>query len=172
MILLSPKPEIDEKTGLLEEIKLPKEASEANSFLTFFRLGGLTYPHIDADALPMTKVIIPNEGKELKNDYTLSLDSVSMPFEYKVSKRPSKELHEPLDPAILIKGTHLHRYMEFVDFAKKEISFPIEDKEKAMLLKVLNLPLFDDADKAKQFHEYAFYDEETNTSGIIDCFLV
>ena len=172
MILLSPKPEIDEKTGMLEEIKLPKEASGANSFLTFFCLGGLTYPHIDADALPKTKVIIPSEGKELENDYTLSLDSVSVPFENKVAKRPSKELHEPLDPAILVKGTRLHRYMEFVDFAKKEIPFSIEDKEKAMLLKVIDLPLFDEANKAKQFHEYAFFDEESNTSGVIDCFLV
>ncbi|MBP5092128.1 MAG: UvrD-helicase domain-containing protein [Bacilli bacterium] len=109
------------------------------------------------------------KGKEfVKTDFR----SISVePIEAEVS-HASKQRVGTKDEGALRYGEKLHRYLELADFASKDVSWieNLEDRKK--IEKVLALPLFDKASEAKVYHEYAFYDEESNLHGVIDLLLV
>jgi len=98
---------------------------------------------------------------------TIKVDAV-----VKERKKASKTSVEPIDEGALAYGTRLHRILEVVDFKTKDTSFITSDKEKSVIDKVLSLPIFDDVEKAKVYHEYSFYDSDENIHGSIDLLLV
>ncbi len=169
MIVLVPKEDIDPKTGERKERKLPLDSSFADLMLDFFLLSGKTCPHVDASAIDSVSVSSSSEAPTAEEE--IEFKSVRVAYQEKESHRASKELSEPLDPGKLIFGTRLHRFMEFASFKDKTLPEGTPEKERKILQKVLELPLFKDADKAIEFHEYDFDDEEFG-NGSIDCFLL
>lgn len=93
-----------------------------------------------------------------------------------LKKRASKKrvILDPDDPAkeILDYGTRLHRYMELVDFSKKDTSFISNAKERALIDKVLGISLFEDAGRFELYQEYGYFDKEFMTTGSIDLLMV
>lgn len=77
-----------------------------------------------------------------------------------------------MDEAALAYGTRLHRLLELVDFKTKDTSFIRSEKERNVIDKVLNIADLPDFSDAKVFHEYSFYDKESNIHGSIDLLLV
>ncbi len=169
MIVLVPKEDIDEKTGEREERKLPPDSSLAGTMLDFFLLSKKNCPHVDASAIDSVSVSSSSEAPT--SEEKIEFKSVRVAYQEKESRRASKELSEPLDPGKLIFGTRLHRFMEFASFKDKALPECTPEKERKILQRVLELPLFKDADKAIEFHEYDFDDEEFG-NGSIDCFLL
>ncbi|MCQ2798423.1 MAG: UvrD-helicase domain-containing protein [Bacilli bacterium] len=90
----------------------------------------------------------------------------------KERNRASKSTIQPMDEAALAYGTRLHRLLELVDFKTKDTSFIRSGKERNVIDKVLNIADLPDFSDAKVFHEYSFYDKESNIHGSIDLLLV
>lgn len=67
-------------------------------------------------------------------------------------------------------GNYLHRLMQFTSFAHKAIPEGIGPRERKMIEKILDLPVFKEAEKAQEYHEYRFIEDEKE--GSIDLFLV
>ncbi|MCR5078892.1 MAG: UvrD-helicase domain-containing protein [Bacilli bacterium] len=170
VVLLNRKP----KEGMTFEDITPYSVENANSFQGFFLSSGLFLDSsFDTSSLPQEKVDnasakIVHKGK----GYVELRENVGKKGKAIATIRASHELSEPLDPAILVRGNRLHKIMEYTSFSKKVLP-PIEDKkEKRMFESLLSLPLFKDASRAKEYHEYEFVDEEENLHGIIDMFLL
>lgn len=89
-----------------------------------------------------------------------------------VHLRASKESLEPLDEGALSRGNVLHRYLEVADIKSKDVSFIANPEDRAIILRVMELPLFQEANAAEIYHEYPFYDEENDVHGAIDLLLV
>jgi ATP-dependent exoDNAse (exonuclease V) beta subunit len=62
--------------------------------------------------------------------------------------------------------------LELTDFKTKDVSIIQEEKERNIIANVLKLPLFANLQGKTIYKEYAFFDEEANTSGFIDCLIV
>lgn len=86
--------------------------------------------------------------------------------------RASKRSLEPLNAGALAFGNRLHRLMELIDFSHPDTSFISDPREKAMIERVLALPLFRDVIQAQAYPEYAFADEVAHVHGSIDLLLV
>lgn len=86
-------------------------------------------------------------------------------------KRPSKEIKGKIDEGALVFGTHLHRLLELADLKTRDVSWIKDAKERALLERVLSLPLLSDSANARIYKEYQFEDEQGQT-GIIDLLLV
>ena len=86
-------------------------------------------------------------------------------------KRPSKEIKGKIDEGALVFGTHLHRLLELTDLKTRDVSWIKDAKERALLERVLSLPLLSDSANASIYKEYQFEDEQGQT-GIIDLLLV
>lgn len=73
------------------------------------------------------------------------------------------------DVKALAYGTYLHRLMEFTSFVKKSVPPGIGHHEAKLIERILGLPVFKEADKATEYHEYRFLEGEKE--GSIDLFL-
>ena len=84
----------------------------------------------------------------------------------------SKSAWEPsASEGALRHGLRLHRYMEVVDLSTHDLSFISNHHDKAVIAKVLSLPLFLDNGKRTAYREFEFVDEE-GKNGRIDLFFV
>jgi hypothetical protein len=107
-----------------------------------------------------------------EGEVSFDFRSISCPLTLQTHVRPSKETLEPVDEGALEYGVRLHRYLELVDFTSKDVSWIMDPREKALVERVLSLPLFAAMKEAKVFHEYAFYDENNDVHGSIDLLIV
>ena len=87
-------------------------------------------------------------------------------------KRASKEIVEDVDDSLLEFGTRLHYLLEVANYETKDVSFIKENNLKKYVSNVLNCGLFDNVKNSQVLHEYSFFNEETNTNGIIDCMVI
>ncbi|MDD2398167.1 MAG: UvrD-helicase domain-containing protein [Bacilli bacterium] len=84
----------------------------------------------------------------------------------------SKTITTDSDPNVLRYGEELHYLLSLVNFETKNIDFIVDDKQKNIVQKIINLDLFTDVKANQVYQEYSFYDEEFNRTGIIDGFIV
>ena len=89
-----------------------------------------------------------------------------------VPPRPSKKSSYIKNYDALIYGTRLHRYLEVVDFASKDLSFIPNENDRIRIKKVLELPIFKDAHKGNRYSEYSYIDPLDGKQGSIDMFIV
>ena len=89
----------------------------------------------------------------------------------KASKSISSEDEEAIKP-ILEMGTELHRCMEIVDLATKDVSFISNPKYKAMIGKALQMECFQDLEGAEIYKEYGYYDPDLGSMGYVDLMIV
>jgi ATP-dependent helicase/nuclease subunit A len=105
--------------------------------------------------------------------YDYKEDDSKIQIENKEEKRASKIYVDPdVQQSTLDYGTYLHRLLELTDFKTKDVSIIQEEKERNIIANVLKLPLFANLQGKTIYKEYAFFDEEANTSGFIDCLIV
>jgi ATP-dependent exoDNAse (exonuclease V) beta subunit len=91
--------------------------------------------------------------------------------EEKKTTRASEASFRRLDEGALAYGIRLHRLMEVADLRAKDVSFIADPRERALIARILALPLFADLKDAEIFREYAFCDEESGLHGSIDLLL-
>lgn len=108
------------------------------------------------------------EGRRLNDEEIL--------FPVKEKKRASKASFEIEDEEIqekLRKGTHLHRLLELFDFLHPDLSYVKDSKERAILEKLIQLPLLQKAISSDEVHqEYAYFDRLYQTTGFIDLLFI
>ena len=177
IIILNRKPKEDETW---EDIT-PRHIEDSKSFQDFFLYGLyggsylLSFPTREVDLSFKPEKKVNAMIKPLPENYSFDRTKVERKDycgEVKPFVRASKELVEPIDPSILVRGNRLHKIMEYTSFKERRLP-PLEDKkEREMFEKLFRLPLFENAHLAKEFHEYEFYDEEKDLHGIIDMFLL
>ena len=92
--------------------------------------------------------------------------------EINVKRRASKEDGDTINEAAVFLGNKFHHYLERVDFIKKDTSFISSNYDRQIIDKFLTHPLFNHLDKAKIYHEFPFYDQESDVYGIIDLLIV
>lgn len=105
----------------------------------------------------------------------LKIDDTHIEFPLRIREKASKTLSKDEElPAkeVLDYGTYLHRLLELVDYKTKDTSFIKNDRDRAIIDKVLKLKIFDDLDTADIYQEYGYYDEELSTVGFIDLLIV
>ena len=122
----------------------------------------------DADTL---KEVEPKTKAKRNDGPSIELRKIAAKAKTVEVKRASKELKEPIDQGVLRYGEKLHRYMELTDVCGKDISWIEEKGIHDKIATVLALPVFKNAAKAKQFHEYAFLMDNGNEA-VIDLFLL
>ncbi len=99
-------------------------------------------------------------------------------FETITPKRASKALEEEVDAKVLLYGTYLHECLFLLDFATLDTSFILEPKDRAMIDKLLTHPIIQNLSKqvkqgtAKVLKEYAYLDEKTGLTSIIDLLII
>ena len=116
------------------------------------------------------------ESITLNKPEASQIDDTPIVFAPIQKKRASKkrEILDPDDPVkeILDYGTRLHRYMELVDFKSKDTSFISNEKERALIDKVLGVSIFKDVENFKLYQEYGYFDSQFMTTGSIDLLMV
>ena len=158
----------DEEGNRVE--KPPVLIANSTSFQDFFLASKISFPKV-----PTPPVFKHDEDENpAKTDpiSKIQIKKVDAKGRLKTQERASLELKEPIDPGVLQYGIHLHRVMELTDFGKKMLPSGLSPKERAKFEKILSLPLFDNADKGREYHEYGYYDEERDIVGSIDLFIV
>jgi len=105
------------------------------------------------------------------NDVVVIKEPINMSSELITRNRASKEVDD-VDDELLLLGNKYHYYLELLDFASKDTSFIKNEIDRARINKFVSYGLFKNADSAKVLHEYKFYDEKNNISGIIDMLLI
>jgi ATP-dependent helicase/nuclease subunit A len=86
--------------------------------------------------------------------------------------RASKKSLSPADEGALAYGVRLHRLLELADFVSKDVSFIADGKERALIARILALPLFQDLRLARVYKEYAYFDAAAGVQGSLDLLIV
>lgn len=143
----------------------------AMSFLDFAHLSGLTIFNPHAVEIPSKS---PLESASSRQEEIPAPEKRSVSFlpEEAIHTRASKSSMEPLDESALAYGTYLHRLLEVTDFRSKDTGFIQNEKDRALIGRVLAHPLFARLENALIYKEYAFYDKKKNLHGSIDLLLV
>lgn len=84
----------------------------------------------------------------------------------------SKELDDDIDTNLLVLGNKYHYYLEITDFKTRDVSFIKDLNDRKLLQNFLSNELFNNCGDANVLHEYKFYDEINNVSGVIDLLLI
>jgi len=158
---------------LTEREEEEKQKSSPESFLKIYRDSAGVYGSfpVIGDGAP-SDASFTKEAADPPLSLTITRRSVSFPVERISPSRPSKESLGPMDYGALQYGTKMHRLLELASFKGKDLSFLPEGSLKGHLAKILSLPHFRDLSDAREYHEYAYYDEETRTRGSIDLLLL
>ena len=183
LIYLSPM--YDEKetlplvSHLLEIVTKEDEKKEYNlkdlaSYRDFF--------FVSKKAFPSFKNVYPTKTtKKEQNDVSVSplktpeLCSINVLAEDEVKGHASKDASVPLDYAKISYGLKLHKILEHVSFVSNEkpnLSYLLNEKERAKVESLLSLPFFKERRGYQEFHEYGFFDKKQNLHGSIDLLLV
>lgn len=89
-----------------------------------------------------------------------------------VISHASKELDDDVDTNLLVLGNKYHYYLEITDFKTRDVSFIKNEHDRKLINTFLSQDLFIRSGDAKVLHEYKFFDEVNNVSGVIDLLLI
>ena len=131
------------------------------------------FPH---DAFIFKEAEGPKEREinhEDENEFMppIEIRSLEIPTKIKTAKRASLEA-KGVDPSLLAYGENLHFIFELLDFHHPSLDFIQDEKEKRYVEKFLHSPLYKAHRNEKFYHEYAYFDEETQKEGIIDLLFI
>jgi ATP-dependent helicase/nuclease subunit A len=140
------------------------------SFREFLALSGKAFKTTSKE---IVKPLAPYLAYQAGQDLPLAEHrSIAVPAKKIEKARASKLASGALDEGALAYGTRLHRLLQLVDFQTKDTSFIADTQERAIIDKVLALPLFKDVSSAEIYPEYGFYDAPQGIHGSIDLLLV
>ena len=150
--------------------KNPGSFEKCNSYFKFISYGEVK---IDETVIDLNEK--PILGDSINSDRDIDIN-LHLPYKFSQEvhevRRISKEKSEDADVKALEIGTKFHYYLELVNFATKDTSFIKNEHDRKVIDKFLSNSLFDNASKAKVAHEYSFYDEKNDVSGVIDLLLI
>lgn len=89
----------------------------------------------------------------------------------KKATRASKIAARSVDKEALELGNRLHFLLEQCDFETKDVSWIIDPSDRAIIQKVLELPLFENVKNENVYKEYAYVDEDANGLFSVDLFI-
>ncbi len=91
----------------------------------------------------------------------------------RASKNSSLVLEDEELKENLARGTYLHRLLEFFDFSHPDLSYIKEPKDKALIEKLIQLPLMQEALSSDElYQEYGYFDRFYQTTGFIDLLFI
>ena len=91
----------------------------------------------------------------------------------RASKNSSLVLEDEELKESLARGTYLHRLLELFDFSHPDFSYIKEPKDKALIEKLIQLPLMQEALSSDElYQEYGYFDRLYQTTGFIDLLFV
>ena len=106
-------------------------------------------------------------------DSSITLKELHVAKEYSKEKvKASKDIDDEVNESALHYGTHMHALLEMVDFKSRDLSKIKNQKEKDIILKVINKLDELDIKDASIYKEYQFFDERINLHGVIDLLLI
>lgn len=156
------------KGEMVTKIVSPKSF---NDFLNYAGRGFLAKNFEQKDAIT-TEPIPFAKMKEMVSFKTPTLRSIDCPAEELQETKASKTSFTPINEAAAQYGSHMHRLLELVSFKKKDASFIKSESERNKIEALFKQPIFDDLEGYREFHEYAFIDDENSITGSIDLLLV
>ncbi len=147
---------------ILDSVSSSKKFSD---FLSFIQ-APLPSSHVEVEALH------PIVRSGLNQERTLSFKSITNEaVAIPPAIRPSKEIQGKVDEGALVFGTRLHRLLELTDLHRKDVSWIVDPKERAIIKKAIDLPLLSIPEEADVYKEYQFIDDSGQV-GIIDLLLI
>ncbi len=111
--------------------------------------------------------------EEEKNESLSQIEirSIDIPQVVRTSKRASLTAID-VEESTLAYGENLHFIFEMLDFHHLSLDFIRDPKEKHYVQQFLASSLYQDHQHEKFYHEYAYFDEETQKEGIIDLLFI
>lgn len=160
--------ELSKKNKEMEEVDFASESY--NCYRNIVALA-------DIDKGVTTENVIKLEGvrytpkQEDEKPLPLSFKKVQLEALNKKASSPSKKTL--FDDAFESRkyGLRMHRYMEIVDFKKKDISFIENRNDRERIAHVLSLPILQIDDDTKVYKEYSYINDDGSV-GIIDLMFV
>ena len=151
-----------------DEPKPAKDPASARSYEDFLRASSFfDVSYIDGDSLPYVPVSSMKGIPEKNVSFPVPLEE--KPIEEEQAE--DRALSAMIPPGALRYGLRLHRYMEVVDFAKKDLSFITSPSDKEKISRVLALPIMNSDAKRKIYREFTFIGDD-GKEGRIDLFFV
>ena len=159
----------EEKIILLNNINVRKKAiqnfEQINKFSDFLLFANPNFNRYSPE-IELIKREDDNKDEAVK---PIIIDKpVALSNETKENKHASKELDSDTDEKLLLLGNKYHYYLELVDFNTLDTSFIKDELDKKRINRFLSNSLFKNMKDANIMHEYPFFDEEENVSGVID----
>ena len=156
---------------IMDDYPIDYDFNEARSFKDFIN------PFVDRylfnkyvinleDAMPQLNL----KQEEIKEE-KLVIDPLNIQPVIIEKFRASKKLDLSSSKKNMQFGTQLHFYLETIDFLNPDYT-NVDSIAKKVIQKFLNDPLLANIKNGTIYKEYEFFDEETNTSGIIDLMIV
>lgn len=164
-----------EKIILLQNSEKKREGvflSKANSFqdlVSYVSQKGIDFPTFNKNG-EMTLKLIDVEDSQKEKQLQFYERSIIPNFKNDVERASKKAVN--IDTQLLEKGNELHRLMELVDLKTRDCSFIKDANLKNRIEKVLKLPVLENACNGSVYKEYAYFDVETQTTGVIDLLVV
>lgn len=135
---------------------------------------------VQLEQLSLSKNYMLELKVQLKDRIRPTEDTVKM-HSFEVKQEELEDIHyskdnhdlweEDLTP-VLTLGNEVHLILETLDFHHPDLSFIQSDLLQTKIAHFLELPLLKDIHDGKVYQEYAFYDSEKKTTGVIDLFIV
>ncbi|MCQ2087126.1 MAG: UvrD-helicase domain-containing protein [Bacilli bacterium] len=144
------------------------DITKANSFISF--ISSIKYRKYIADYEITDEKLISSSDKKEKQD--IEIKSINIEAKEIVKKKASKQKTIDADDGALDFGTKLHYALELYDFETNNLSYINDPLMKRFVNNVVSSYVFKDVLDAKILHEYKFYDEINNVTGIIDCLIL
>ena len=173
-----------EKITLVIESSQPKsivDIEKARTFADFMQVyDQITSRNTELDAWVECPIEFASTSEKPSHstNHAILFKTIAHSFETITPKRASKALEEEVDAKVLLYGTYLHECLFLLDFATLDTSFILEPKDRAIIDKLLTHPIIQNLSQqvkqgtVKVLKEYAYLDEKTGLTSIIDLLII
>ena len=135
----------------------------------FYLVTSPLYTYRISDSLTNPLPAKKNEINEVKHFTVKHIDIHPKVIE---RRKASKDIDLNVDTQALEFGNKIHFVMEVIDFTNPNYDLIPSKFEKNIVKRFLDSKLMEKVKNGKVYKEFEFYDEKTNTSGIIDLMIV
>ena len=145
------------------------DPSNATSYISFLSYLEFVYKYgVDFD-MPIGKINIKKEEYHSKD---IALKNIDIPSSILEKKKASKEKDETVSESLLEFGNEIHYLLEISNYETKDTSFISNPRMRRYIDNVLRAKNFANLKNNQVLHEFSFFDELNNVSGIIDCLVL
>ena len=144
----------------------PTYASNYKSLLVYLDL----LHKYGVEYVPNNETINSQKKEYAAKDITL--EHIIVPPEFVEKKRASKDKDESVSEDLLKFGNEIHYLLEIANYETKDLSFIKDERMKRYVDNVLSSKIFANVKNNEVLHEFSFFDELNNVSGIIDCLVM